>query len=197
MMRARASVIDRYLQEELDLARQRGEQLDYWGFGGGFDARWYRLMPLLSEVVRNHYEVENSEILDLKNELLGESSFASSWDAVQQVPLAEANWHVDSQGRPVLVVLEGAWTRLGDERLKALLQAIQADVAGAHVIVDVPTTARGWGPRDLEGAGWVRAEETWLTRRRQLVAPTGVVICPGMEAVRVLRLWNQRQAPEH
>src|SRR6478672_5744125 len=49
MIRARASIVDRMIEDEAYRVRRRAGKLTFWGFGGGFDARWYRLRPILDE----------------------------------------------------------------------------------------------------------------------------------------------------
>lgn len=216
MIRACASLVDRMIEEEVHRARIRGETLVYHGFGGGFDARWYRLTREMRDVVRAHREVDEPDVLNLKDKLLSASSFAELWSGIVREGSVRDRWTVTptGQGRP-LVVMEGAATRLGADGLLTLLARVRREAPNAHVLVDLPgflgpgpvptrPTAAGtararWLGATSTGAATVRSrqllalgyrivEDTWLAARPELRAPSGMPICPGMEAIRVLRL---------
>lgn len=215
MIRARASVIDRMIEEEVARARRMNLELGYWGFGGGFDARWYRLMALMGDVVRTHREIEESEVLDIKEQLLAESTFARAWSRVERRPLHAIDWDLAAEpSRTPLVVLEGVASRLTAGGARALLWRIRESTPGARVILDVPgvfedrpgqapsllgpSRAR-WGSinessafslmiSDLRRMGYRLLEEVCLSARPDLRGPSGSVICSGMEALRILRL---------
>lgn len=216
MVRARTSLIDRMIEEEVRASSRAEEGLDFWSVGGGFDARWYRIKTLMSASVRKHVEVETPGILDLKATLLEESSFRASWNAIDRRALPEEDWTVQTRGHGNLVVLEGASTRLAPDRLRDLLRRIRSDAPNARVILDLPSfvsmlhsnTAL---PKDAAGAeigtgseldnpyrwsrnffkklGWEVREDLWLTSRPMLeTIGFGLPGLPGMEAFRVLRL---------
>ena len=215
MIRARTSVVDRMIEEEVARARADGSGIAYWGFASGFDARWYRLLALVGDVIRSHREVDDADVLALKSELLAESTFARQWTRIRQHRLEALDWAVESEpGTFPLVVLEGAATRLGIPALKAMLGRIREATPTARVIVDLPGVlddrppvappqpafGRGrWGAvhesaasaittRDLRLLGWRVVDDTGLCARPELRGPSGSVICAGMEALRVLRL---------
>lgn len=215
MIRARASIVDRMLEDEVHRVRASGGPLQVWTFGAGFDARWYRLRPALLDVPITHVEVEDPEVLQFKNQALATSSFAGLWDSVQRVPVHEDRWTVpESSSVPTLVLLEGVASRVGLDGLKRVLTRLRSDAPHAHVIVDLPgilhstTTAQavavgvarsrwmsavGTGAsalheRDLARLGWRPHDDVWLAARPELRAPSGVAMCAGMEALRVLLL---------
>lgn len=216
MIRARASLVDRMIECEVHHARLRGEAIAYHGFGGGFDARWYRLLREMRDVIRAHREVEEPEVLLLKDRLLSTSTFAPVWADIVQDKAAPDGWSVAAgeDARP-LVVLEGVAARAGAEGLLALLAKIRADAPTAHVLVDMPGflgqapptqgpqtpgNARArWVSALRSGAALIRThqltalgyrvvEDVWLGARPELRAPSGIPICSGMEALRVARL---------
>lgn len=226
MIRARTSVVDRMIEEEIARSRALGTGIAYWGLASGFDARWYRLLALVGDVIRSHREVDDADVLALKSELLAESTFARQWTRIRQHPADALDWAVeDEPGTSPLVVLEGAATRLGIPALKAMLGRIRSATPTARVIVDLPgvledrppvapppvTYGRGrWGSvndsaaslvttRDLRLLGWRVIEDAGLCARPELRGPSGAVICAGMEALRVLRLEadDSWKSPEH
>src|SRR6187551_18007 len=85
MIRARASIVDRMIEEEAHRVRNLGGLLTYWGFGGGFDARWYRLRPTLEQVITTHNEVEEPDVMDFKNHALADSTFSTAWQRIQRI----------------------------------------------------------------------------------------------------------------
>ncbi len=215
MIRARSSIVDRMLEDEVHVARANGTRLAVWTFGAGFDARWYRLRPGLQDVVSTHGEVEDPDVLSFKHQALATSSFAGLWDTVLRVPANEDRWTVpEPTSEPTVVVLEGVASRVGLEGLKRVLMRIRQDIPHAHVLVDLPgilhstTTAQavavgvarsrwmsavGTGasalpPRELQRMGWTVGDDVWLAARPELRAPSGVAMCAGMEALRVLQL---------
>jgi O-methyltransferase involved in polyketide biosynthesis len=216
MIRARASIIDRMIEEEVQDSVKLDEGLDFWSVGGGFDARWYRIKTLMTDAVRKHFEVETSGVLEVKSNLLNESSFRATWKKIETRPLDEDAWTVRTRGHGNLVVLEGASTRLTPAHLRDLLRRIRNDAPNARVILDAPSFVsmlhsdaelpRGasgaelesadeldnpfrWSRRFLKKLGWEVREDIWLTARPMLdAAAPGMTNLPGMEAFRVLRL---------
>jgi O-methyltransferase involved in polyketide biosynthesis len=215
MIRARASVVDRMIEEEVARARRQQLELGYWGFGVGFDARWYRLMALMGDVVRSHREIDEPAILGLKTELLDESTFARAWSRVERRALGSGDWDLAPEtSRTPLVVLEGVASRLSVEGLRRLLWKIRESTPGARVVVDIPGVFEDrpgepqsllgpgrarWGSihdsrafsvmiSDLRRMGYRLLEEVCLSARPDLRGPSGSVICSGMEALRILRL---------
>jgi O-methyltransferase involved in polyketide biosynthesis len=217
MIRARASIVDRMIEDEAHRVRRRGTHLTFWGFGGGLDARWYRLRPILDEITKVHAEVEEPEVMEFKDAALTGSSFAQAWKRIERVPVSEDRWTVhDSASQETLVVVEGVAARLGIDSLKRLLGRIRRDAPNARVIVDLPgiLQAQGaansvgapigsgrtrWGSpvasgaaairsTDLERLGWRVDDDVWLAARPELRAPSGMAICVGMEALRVMKL---------
>jgi O-methyltransferase involved in polyketide biosynthesis len=216
MIRARAAIIDRMIEEEVQASVRMEENLDFWSVGGGFDARWYRIKTLMSDAVRKHFEIEEPGVLEVKNTLLGESSFRATWNTIERWPMSPGEWTVRTRGHGNLVVLEGASTRLSPKALRDLLKRIRSDAPNARVILDTPsfvsmlhsdaTLPRGaagaelesddeldnpfrWSRKFLKRLGWEVREDQWLTSRPMLDAPSpGMVSLPGMEAFRVLRM---------
>jgi hypothetical protein len=214
MIRARTALVDRMIEEEVARARRLGLELAYWGFGVGFDARWYRLMALMGDVVRTHREMEDPEILSLKSDLLEESTFARAWGRIVQLPAPALDWQVEREpGRVPVVVLEGVATRVTIPSLRTMLAQIRKAAPGARVVMDLPATiedrpadpaelaaSRGrWGSvnntaahaistRQLVECGYRVVEDVQLAARPELRGSSGGVLCAGMEALRVLRL---------
>lgn len=216
MIRARAAVVDRMIEEEVHRVRAASGGLTYWGFGGGFDARWYRLKPALHDVIRVHCEVEEPEVMEFKNQALADSSFAQAWERIHRLPIREDRWTVhDAASEHTLVVLEGVASRIGIEGLKRLLGRVRRDAPHATVIVDLPgilqsasaggqaiavgsarsrwaspigTGASALRTKELSRLGWRVREDVWFAARPELRAPSGMAICSGMEALRVLCL---------
>jgi hypothetical protein len=139
MIRARTAIVDRMITEEAVRVRVRRQRLDYWTFGGGFDARWLRLEPVLGAVVREHREVEEPEVIEYKESALGASSFSKAWQRIQRVPVHEDRWTVgDATAEAPLVVLEGVASRVGLDGVRRILGRIRRDAPTARVIVDLP-----------------------------------------------------------
>lgn len=216
MIRARASVVDAMVAEEVHFARRRERKVALCVLGGGFDARWYRMGPLLSHTVASHHEVEDPELLEFKDALLSASSFAPHWKRVHRVAAAEEAWTLPRPGTDqTIAVLEGASTRMGRRALKATLARIREAAPGARVIVDLPGFM-GAGPgaarpaavaamrtrwasaaasgaaavtrSEFEALGFRVLDDVWFAARPELRGASGVAMCAGMEAFRVLRL---------
>lgn len=191
-IRARTQLVDALLAEEVERARRAGARVAYWSIGGGFDARWYRLLPSLSEVVARHREVEEPALLDWKSRLLDSSPYATLWKQVERVPLDPLAWRVEDPGdtQPV-VVLEGLAGRLDPDALVELLDRVRVDAPRARVIIGLPSLSgrpQLWSERGLGGRGWTVEVDIRLAPRGRLVARTGKEICAGMHGLRLLRL---------
>lgn len=214
MLRARSAMIDDLVATEVARARRQGTALHYRGVGGGFDARWYRLRPSL-EGLASHHELEDPEVLRVKEQALADSTFAGHWGAIQRDALTEAAWAVPPSDAPTLVVLEGVAVRLGVDGLVRLLTQIREDRPRATVLVDLPgmiqtqptvgaalavgsnrsrwTSAAATGAASLDRRrirrlGWSVRDDLWMAGRPELRAPSGLAICSGVEAYRILRL---------
>ncbi len=217
MIRARANIVDRMIEETVNRARLAGDTLDFWGFGGGFDARWYRLMRDMGDVIASHQEVEEPALMEFKDELLASSSFANAWDRIEKHSAAKHTWTVGaSNGSALLVILEGVSTRLGPQKALALLARLRQDAPQASVIIDLPgflnssvgmggrpavvgSVRSRWSSATSSGAAQIKTaqvvdlgfevvEDTWFAARPELRAPSGMPICSGMEAFRVMML---------
>ena len=226
MIRASTAVVDRMIEDEVARARALGERLAYHGFGCGFDARWYRLTREMRDVVRHHVEIDEPDVMTLKDRLLSVSTFAEAWSDIRREGTAHGDWAVRAPDteRP-LVVMDGAPARLGADALEALLGRIRDQAPRAHVIVDLPgfvtpdpvhpehalgaaaadrlapelggrtrwTALRGTAAFALSSArlaalGWTAVEDARFAARPELRAPSGLVMCPGVDAHRALRL---------
>ena len=82
MIRARTSIVDRMIEEEIARARCLGTKIAYWSFTPGFDARWYRILALVGDAIGVLREVEDPDLLALKTALLEESTFARQWTRI-------------------------------------------------------------------------------------------------------------------
>ena len=215
MIRARTSIIDRMIEEEVQLSAKISEGLDYWSVGGGFDARWYRIRSLMTDAVRKHVEVEAPNVLAVKSALLEESSFCGTWREIERRSHNIEDWTVQTRGHGNLVVLEGVSTRLSPANFRDLLRRIRSDAPNARIIVDIPCFvsllhshtdlpkgASGaelesteeldnpyrWSRKFFRDVGWEVREDVWLTSRPTLEPTATIQGLPGMEAFRVLRL---------
>ena len=216
MIRARANIVDRMIEEIVNRARLADETLDFWGFGGGFDARWYRLMREMDDVVVSHQEVEEPALMEFKEELLPSSAFANAWERIRKHSEAKHNWTVQSTDSRPLVTLEGVSTRLGPQKTLSLLARLRQDAPEATVILDLPgflnssvglggrpavvgSVRSRWSSATASGAAQIKTaeiaalgfevvEDSWFAARPELRAPSGMPICSGMEAFRVMLL---------
>lgn len=216
MLRARAQIVDEMIAEELsDAPLEPVHHTAVLAFGAGLDARWYRLRPLRLPGI-HHVEVDEPELLRLKDQLLQPSPFARAWRCVHRVPIAASQWPVGRfslrRHQRVLINLEGVAVRIGVDALQRLLRQLRLEIPHAHVIVDLPgilhtPSERPWvagsarsrwaNPAtthaalltraELEASGWRATDERWLAARPELRA-SGDAACTGMEALRVLRL---------
>ena len=215
MLRARSSMVDERVAGLVASARAAGESLTYWSLGGGFDARWYRLRPVLGSL-DSHHELEDPEVMAFKHRVLEASTFAGHWEGIRTTTMPEAQWTVPRTDGPALVVLEGVAVRLGLPALEALLQRIRSDAPRAIVVLDLPGILPSGGPtarsavavgssrsrwmsaqgtgaaaltrRTLRRLGWSVQEDVWMSARPELRAPSGMPICSGTEAFRLLTL---------
>jgi len=213
MIRARTTIVDQLIGMELD--RVEVGQLTYWSLGSGFDARWYRLKSLLQGRLRAHHEVDEPDVIAFKDRVLSASSFAGHWGTVHREGVGEAQWTVPPHDGALLVNLEGVSVRLGVPGTKALLKRLRRDAPTATVILDLPgilqpqvatgraaavTSARSrWMSAGATGAvsittrtlghlGWQVVDDVFSSARPELRAPSGMPICSGVEALRVVRL---------
>lgn len=191
-IRARANLVDNMILDEFDRARQTGERLITWSLGGGFDARWARLLGSHSDVLAEHREVESPALLDLKSRLLRESPYVDAWERVVRVGLPEERWSVErTAGLRPLILFETGAGRLDDEKLRSVLYALRSDVPDAHVILGLPAMTdkeKRWTPRQIATLGWRVTDDLHLTNRGRLMSPHGGELCPGMYAFRLVRL---------
>ena len=65
---------------------------------------------------------------------------------------------------------------------------VAVGVARSRWMSAVGTGASALQARDLARLGWVARDDVWLAARPELRAPSGVAMCAGMEALRVLYL---------
>lgn len=213
MIRARTTMIDSLIGLELDRLGQA--KLTYWSLGSGFDARWYRMKSLLNGRLHSHHEIDEPEVIEFKDRVLGLSSFAGHWGNVLKEGISEAQWTVPPHDGPVLVNLEGVSVRLGVPGTRDLLRRIRRDAPTATVLLDLPgilqpqvqtgraaavgsarsrwmgaaaTGAASISNRELRNLGWLVVDDEWSAARPELRAPSGMPICSGVEAIRVVRL---------
>lgn len=215
MMRARCSIVDRMLREELYTADRLGQPLRYHRLGAGLDGRFYRLFRGHERVLLFQREVDEEPVMAAKRHMLASSSFARAWQAVQSEARPISSWTVAEEDGRVVVNLEGTASRLGLRMLVRVLSQIRRDCPRARVIVDLPgfLTRSGSGhlppptaptrlrweglhgtgagkvsTTHLNQLGWKVDEDFWLASRPELRASSGVPICFGVDGARVLRL---------
>jgi len=193
-VRARASLVDRMIAGECARARQEGCGLCYGSVGGGLDARWYRLLPAFSDVVREQREIEEPALLLVKDEMLADSPFEVPWSQVIRRPLPMERWTVQAcDDARWLVVLEGVHARMADTELQTVLTRIRADASDAVVVLEAPvSSAVSWSKAAWAALGWSLVEDVRLAPRRSLVTADGRLVCPGIRALRVQRLVGRR-----
>jgi len=193
-IRARCQILDHLLQEEVHRARTAGELLEIWTFGGGFDARWYRMLPHLGETVVAYHEVETEPIARYKARLLDASPYAALWSDVDRPSAEEAVWNVGRPhptARPVFV-LEGLAGRLEPDQLEALLKRLHGSAPRARVLMGLPGHARGqggWPRARLDRTGWQLDVDIRLAPRGRLMSQNGGELCAGMHGLRAVRLF--------
>lgn len=215
MLRARTQIVDRMVASEAERAERLGRPLDYWTFGAGLDARWFRVRGELRALAQGRYsEVEDPGVLAFKQKALDSSRYAEEWRRVSCVPLPQEAWTVPDTTAPnTLVSLEGVAARIGVEGLRRLLGRVRKDAPTARVIVDLPgilhtdagttyvmsrvgpvwgsagaTSAAALSRAVLRRLGWSVLEDVWLSARPELRAASGMSQCAGMDAVRVMTL---------
>jgi O-methyltransferase involved in polyketide biosynthesis len=219
MIRARAHLVDRIILDTIETARRAGERRDFWSFGSGFDARWHRLMRNMEDVITSHREVDEPGLLAFKDASLADSDFASSWERVALHPTVKAEWTAHPSTPSPLIVLEGVSTRIGRQRTLELLARLRRDAPGSTVVLDLPgylnASFEGAAPppvlgsvrarwssamrsgaaqittRELRESGYLVTEDYWFSARPELRSPSGVPICSGTEAFRVLVLEGE------
>ena len=214
MLRARADRIDEMILLEVGRARQEGRRLQLLSLGAGFDARWFRMRSELGDTVDRVVEVEDPVVLGFKDRLLTTSTFAGHWQDVERLAMDEGEWEPPKAECP-LIVLDGAAVRLGVEGVRALLARIREAAPHASVILDVPgivqpqvlpgrsasvgvgrtrwTSATATGAaslrtKEFQRMGWRVVDDEWHAARPELRSRSGLFVCGGVEALRVLRL---------
>jgi hypothetical protein len=217
--RTRADLIDTCVDEAVWAARDAGQRLAYWSLGAGFDARWYRVLALHGDVVRQVVEVDEPALLALKHALLNDSTYRPAWARVARRAAEPHAWVAAVDAEPdALVVLEGAAARLGEGALLTLLRDLRQRAPGVRVVLDLwgaesvapppppPGTRGPWvavaaSPAGrlpdaaFAAAGYRVTGEVCLAGRPELRAATGAQVCPGIAAIRVLTLVGDRPLP--
>lgn len=206
-IRARYEVVDRLMEDEIHVAGKAGTSVALWTFGAGFDARWWRYGPRVSDAVREWREVESPGLLELKQRLLAESPYAESWSAVVQKPLPEDKWTTADRSffrsfttiggtwrrpshRP-LVVFEAGPHRVAEADLRTFLARLRGDAPEARVICGLPIPEgndKTWRQRGLAELGWRIDEDIIHTTRGRLMGRGGGEVVPGMYGFRIARL---------
>ena len=191
-IRARTDVLDEMLLEEAHRARQNGSKIALWTLGGGFDARWYRLLPQISDVVTTCHEVETPDLMRSKMEALDASPYDELWSRVELRSAKVEDWKVDPvEGCEPLLLMEGLAGRMTPRMLRNLLASLATQVPNARVLLGLPahgTEPGTWTERRLSRLGWRVDAEVRLAPRGRLVGKDGKEICTGMHGMRVLRL---------
>lgn len=216
MIRARADLVDHIILNTVAAARRADVRRDFWSFGSGFDARWFRLLRNAGDVITSHQEVDEPGLLAFKDASLSDSDFASSWEQVSLHPVAKSGWTAHPSTPSPLIVLEGVSTRVGRGQTLELLTRLRRDAPGATVVLDLPgylnagfepaapppalgSVRERWSSamrsgaaqistRELREHGYNVREDHWFSARPELRASTGTSICSGTEAFRVLVL---------
>ena len=198
-LRARATLVDRMLDEEADHARGAGESISLWTFGGGFDARWHRLARALGEAVCEHVEVEVPDVLATKELILSRSPFAAGWARVHRRALPIDQWRVPS-GEPGpgvrrVLVIEALAGRWDSDQMWAQIERLDDVPAGTSTVACLPGWSPEeralWGARRLESRGWRVLEDQCIAPRGRIVGYDGSEVCPASYPFRVVRLERQ------
>lgn len=200
-LRTQAEIIDRMVADEVHFARQRGERLAYWNIGAGFCGRWFRLGGGWTDVVGEANEIDELEVVELKQRMLASSPFAALWARVRSLSVPLQRWTIERRdGLRPLVVIEAVIGTLGEDALRLVLQRVRFDAPDAAVIVSLPApdgpADRRWAGSALAALGWRVTEDNHVATRERLVAYAGTEIAPGMHGFRVVRLVGRepRQA---
>ena len=191
-IRARCAIIDELLLDEVGRAKKLGIKLSLWTFGGGFDARWYRLRSVLGRGVHEFWDVEEGSVMGTKQELLDVSPFSPLWSQVNQLAAPVKTWslNIGEDENPV-VILEGLAGRMDLDAIGALLERIRAASTRAHVIVGLPATVsepERWSETFFSTKGWTLETDIRLGDRGRLLNERGMEMCNGMHGLRVIRL---------
>lgn len=178
-------LIDRALAEEF--AAAAGSTVAVTTIGGGFDGRWADF-----EGVAEWSEVEEPEILALKQRLLRGSPFSRRWSRVSVDAERIAAWRVPHRDVDVhLVVLQRLGERLGESKLRALLRRVRAEER-AVVFLDLgelPTSSRPrWSNRVLAQQGWRVVVRHEHEPRRRVADQTNEELIGGVGRQHLLRL---------
>lgn len=194
-IRARTSIVDELIAEEVDRTRSLGRRMALMSFGGGFDARWYRLLPIIGETIETMIEIESPGLLEHKGKLLADSPYAALWERVEKRPQAEGTWagtpRPSGEDMQPVVIMERLAGRLEPEALRALLGNLRERMPEARIIMGLPGysgSPGAWSGKKLHDLGWRIDADVRLSPRGRLVAQSGKEICAGMHGLRVLRL---------
>jgi hypothetical protein len=201
-LRARATLVDRMLDAELDDARDAGEMISLWTFGGGFDARWHRLAATLRDAVVEQVEVELPEVIAAKDALLARSPFAKAWASIRRRALPAEQWRVPAgeagPGVRRLLLLEALAGRWDSDALWAQLDRLDDVPAGTRTIACLPGWAPDervqWAARRLLQRGWRVLEDQRIAPRGRIVGYDGAEVCPASYPFRVVRLERVARA---
>jgi len=191
-IRARTSVIDDLLSEDLGRAKDAGKTVHLVTVGGSFDARWYRLLPMMGHILDGHHEIETSGLLSYKHRLLSDSPYSGLWAQVIQHEQPEATWTIPEEaGSSPIVIMEGLAGRLEPSALRQLLAGVADSAPQATVLIGLPGYSGNpgaWSEARLGALGWRVDVDIRLAPRGRLVSQSGKEICAGMHGLRVLRL---------
>jgi len=190
-IRARTRVVDALLTQVAADAARRGECVDFWTIGGGFDGRWARLAALPGAEHHRFVEVEHPRVLARKHELLARAPHAEMWARVECIPIVAAGWGAERRrDARLVVILEGMLHRLSARGLRSLLRRIADDVPGAHTLLDltgVYGAARpGWSARRLVEVGHRVVDDVQHAPRDSIFDALGRAHCAGSVPVRVV-----------
>lgn len=192
-IRARTLLVDRMLTDIGHLAIQDGQRLVLWHLGPGFDARWYRLLPRLSNVYTGVREVEDPGLLTVKHSFLEASPYADHWKRVVRRAMAMSKWSIENRpGITPVVLMEGLAGRMEQDELEGTLARIHEATTECSVIFGLPGVgaddASRWSVTRMRRRGWSVIEDARMGPRGRLLLAAGGDECPGTYPLRVVRM---------
>jgi O-methyltransferase involved in polyketide biosynthesis len=136
---ARAKWFDDKIASTLSSVRARGEQVEVWTLGAGFDSRWEWVLRQHGNTISRYREFDLDDLFAIKDEFLGASPWAAPWRAVARHPgdvMAGLPDSLPAAEGPVVVLIEGLLDYFPKTQKLALLDAIRSRAPRATILLD-------------------------------------------------------------
>lgn len=190
-LRLRCLSVDRVVAEYLRRVRDSGETRVVVTIGGGLDARWRRLCSQYEGVVSQVQEVEDPDILLLKELLLQESPYDEEWEKVLPCPDSDGSFlPTETYEDPPIFVLDLLDLRMGSELFLQFLTHLHGVTEKSIVVGVLPgceeDEVESWSCSALHQLGWKVIEEERLYSRDELTVESGEKLCYGRFSMRVV-----------